>query len=201
MAQTTKRALAASLKKLLQRKPLDKITITDIAEDCEVNRQTFYYHFQDIYDLIEWIYINDADKALDGNKTYETWQQGFYQIFEYVLENKAFVSNTYHSVSREHLERFLYHETYRLILGVVQEKAADMHIREEDMAFIADFYKFAFVGLMLDWVGKGMKEDPENIISRLSLLIEGNITNALDRFRTDHSGETLPDLEQKQTIV
>lgn len=62
MSQTTKRALAASLKKLLSDKPLDKITVTDIAEDCGVNRQTFYYHFQDIYDLVEWIYTSEAHR-------------------------------------------------------------------------------------------------------------------------------------------
>lgn len=54
MSQTTKRALAQSLKKLLQTKPLSKITINDIAEDCGVSRMTFYYHFADIYDLVEW---------------------------------------------------------------------------------------------------------------------------------------------------
>ena len=56
MAEITKRALAASLKKLVGRMPLDKVTVTDIAEDCGVNRQTFYYHFLDICDLVEWIY-------------------------------------------------------------------------------------------------------------------------------------------------
>ena len=57
MAQTTKRALEASLKKLLLRKPLNKITINDITEDCGVNRMTFYYHFKDIYDLVDWMAI------------------------------------------------------------------------------------------------------------------------------------------------
>ena len=61
MSQTTKRALAQSLKHLMEQKPLEKITVVDISEDCGVNRQTFYYHFQDIYDLIEWIYINEKN--------------------------------------------------------------------------------------------------------------------------------------------
>ncbi|WP_281550141.1 TetR family transcriptional regulator, partial [Murimonas intestini] len=90
MSQTTKRALAASLKKLLLEKPLDKITVIDIVEDCEVNRQTFYYHFKDIFDLIEWMCLDEASKALNGKKTYETWQQGFLQIFNAVLMNKPF---------------------------------------------------------------------------------------------------------------
>lgn len=186
MSQTTKKALAASLKKLLIGKSLEKITIVDIAEDCEVNRQTFYYHFQDIYDLVEWIYTSEATKALDGKKTYDTWQQGFLQIFEYVLANKAFIINSYHSISREHLESYLYNETYNLLIGVIEEKAMGMPLRDDDKAFIADFYKFAFVGLMLEWVRTGMKEKPAVIIDRLSILIGGNITEALEKFRTDH---------------
>ena len=70
VSQLTKRALAASLKKLLAQKPLSKITIADITEDCGVSRMTFYYHFQDIYDLVEWACFEDASRALDGKKTY-----------------------------------------------------------------------------------------------------------------------------------
>lgn len=184
MSQTTKKALAFSLKKLLKNKPLEKITVTDITEDCEVNRQTFYYHFKDIYDLVEWIYTSEATKALDGNKTAATWQQGFLQIFEYVQENKAFVRNTYHSVNREHLETYLYNETYNLLIGVLEEFAVGMSVREEDKSFIAHFYKYAFVGLMLDWIGKGMKEDPKNIMERVSILMQGDFKEALDKFKT-----------------
>jgi probable dihydroxyacetone kinase regulator len=186
MAQTTKKALAASLKKLLSEKSMDKITVVDIVEDCEVNRQTFYYHFKDIYDLVEWIYTNEASKALGDKKTYDTWQQGFMQIFKYVQENKAFVINTYHSINREHLEHYLYNETYNLLIGVIEEKAAGMTIEQEDEAFIAHFYKFAFVGLMLEWIGKGMKEDPSAIIEKVNILLHGNIVKALENFRTDN---------------
>lgn len=188
MSQTTKRALAASLKSLLLKKPLDKKTVVDITQDCEVNRQTFYYHFKDIYDLIEWICIDEAAKALDGKKTYDTWQQGFLQIFDAVLDNKPFIMNVYHSVSREQVERYLYNVTYQLLINVVEEKAAGMCVRAEDKQFIADFYKFAFVGLLLDWIRKGMKEKPEQIVEKLSILIEGDFTRALNKYRTDSFG-------------
>ena len=72
MSQVTKRALEQSLKNLLLKKPLTKITINDIAEDCGINRMTFYYHFKDIYDLVEWSCLEDARRALDEKKTYET---------------------------------------------------------------------------------------------------------------------------------
>lgn len=185
MAQKTKRAFAESLKKLLSQKPLDKIKIADITEDCEVNRQTFYYHFKDIYDLLEWIYTNEATKVVGDKKTYDTWQEGFYEVFEYILKNKEFVLNTYNSVSREYLERYLYSETYYLLLEVVKEKSKNMSVRDKDKEFIADFYKFAFVGLVIDWIRRGMKEEPKEIINRLNTLISGNIEIALQRYRND----------------
>ena len=188
MSQTTKRALAASLKKLLLQKPLDKITVIDIVEDCEVNRQTFYYHFKDIFDLIEWMCLDEASKALNGQKTYDTWQQGFLQIFHAVQQNKPFIMNVYHSVSREQVELYLHEVTYDLMIGVIEEQARGMSVRDEDKRFIADFYKFAFVGLMLDWIRKGMKQDPKEIVEHLSVLIQGDITRALNKYRIDSFG-------------
>lgn len=101
MSQTTKKALEGSLKHLLLEKPLDKITISDIAEDCGINRMTFYYHFKDIYDLVEWSCYEDAAHALAGHKTYDTWQQGFLEIFKAVKANKLFITNVYQCVSAD----------------------------------------------------------------------------------------------------
>ena len=179
MSELTKRALEQSLKNLLLQKPLNKITISDIADDCGINRMTFYYHFKDIYDLVEWSCQEDAAKALAGKKTYETWQQGFEQIFEAVLANKPFIMNVYHSVSREQVENYLYQLTYDLLEGVVEEQAAGMSVRPEDKAFIANVYKYAFVGLMLDWIKHDMKGEPKQIIDRLDLVLHGSITAAL----------------------
>lgn len=182
MSQMTKRALEASLKNLLLKKPLDKITIKDIAEDCGINRMTFYYHFKDIYDLIEWSCEEDAKKALEGKKTYATWQQGFLQIFEAVEQNKPFIMNVYHSISREQVENYLYSVTYDLLIGVVEEQAANRNVRDEDKKFIADFYKYGFVGLMLGWIKDGMRQNPEDIIERLGILIHGDIMRALIKY-------------------
>ena len=192
MSQITKRALAESLKKLLLEKPLDRITVSDITEDCGVSRMTFYYHFKDVYDLIEWTWLQEAERALDGQKTYDTWQQGFLQIFQLVQENRAFVMNLYHSISREQVERYLYRLTYQLLIGVVEEKSAGLSVRDEDKKFIADFYKYAFVGLMLDWIRGGMKGEPQVLIDRLSVLIRGDVEKALNHYRADQMKQSGP---------
>lgn len=182
MSQSTKLALENALKTLLLKKSLDKITINDLTKECGLNRMTFYYHFKDIYDLVEWACVEDAAKALDGNKTYNTWQQGFLQIFEAVLENKPFIMNVYHCVSREQVERYLYEVTYSLLIDVVEEQAQGMNVKADEKKFIADFFKYAFVGVMLDWIKNSMKENPERIINRIDTLIRGDIISALSNY-------------------
>ena len=185
MSQVTKRALVASLKNQLLKKPLDKVTISDITDDCGISRMTFYYHFKDIYDLIEWAFEEEASRILEGKKDYDTWQQGYLRIFEDLNANKPFIMNVYRSISREKVENYLYRLTYDLLDGVVEEKAGGLSVRPEDKAFLANFYKYAFVGLMLDWIRKGRKEDPNAIMRDLSLLLQGNMRAALERYRTD----------------
>ena len=140
MSNTTKQALEASLKKVMLQKPLDKITISDITLDCGISRMAFYYHFKDIYDLVEWSCLEDAKRALQGKKTYD------------------------------------------LLKAVVEEKTAGMQIREEQKEFIANFYKYSFVGIMLDWIKQGMKEDYSEIVDNMALTLHGSITNSVQNF-------------------
>lgn len=183
MSEVTKRALEQSLKNLLLKKPLNKITINDIAEDCGINRMTFYYHFKDIYDLVEWSCLEDARKALDKNKTYDTWQQGFLQLFEEVLENKQFVMNVYRCVHQEQVEKYLKPPVDSLLLDVINERSAGMTMRDEDKSYIAQIFSYIFIGLMLDWIKDDMREDPKMIVNRLAMLIKGSLSSIFERYR------------------
>lgn len=182
MSQTTKRALEQALKNLLLKKPLNKITINDITEECGVNRMTFYYHFKDIYDFVEWICLENARRALEENKSYETWQQGFLQIFEVVKENKLFVMNVYRCVHQEQVERYLQPLVDNLVLNIINEETNSKLVRDEDKKFIAQVYGYVFIGLMLDWIKADMREEPEQIVNRLAVLIKGSIAEAVSRF-------------------
>ena len=179
---STKLALEASLKNLLLKKPVDKITITDLTNDCGITRMAFYYHFKDIYDLVEWSCYEDASKALHGKKTYETWQEGLMQIFEAVMENKPFIMNVYHALSREQIENYLFRLTCDLIMNVIKECSKGMNITVSEQSFIADFYKYSFVGVMLDWIKKGMKENYHEIVNDICITMSGNIKNSLQNF-------------------
>lgn len=182
---TTKIAIAFAFKELLLERPLNKITINDITEKCEINRQTFYYHFHDILELTEWICEQDAERALKENRTYDTWQEGFLAIFHMIKRDQAFIVNIYHNVPKDYLYRYLYKVTYKLLYDVLEEQSAGMVIREEDKAFIANFYKYGFVGLVSEWIDSGMKEDPKMIIERLNSLIQGSFHHALNNAKVN----------------
>lgn len=175
---TTKKAIAYTFKDLLKEKPFNKITINDISNRCDINRQTFYYHFKDIRDLVEWICISEVDNLLDKKEEYEKWEDKFLLIFNIMKEEEVFVKNIYHSVSVEVLRSNLYRLVYPIIYSEIVEKSKGKNLREEDKKFITDFYKYSFVSIVLDWIDKGMYEDANLIVSKVSNLITGTINHA-----------------------
>lgn len=179
MSQFTKKAIIDSFVKLLNQNTLDKITVKDIVDDCGVNRNTFYYYFQDIYGLLDELFMSEAQKVIDEEKIYDTWQEAFIQSAKFAFENKTAIYHVYTSISREKLERYLYRIAENLMMGFVEKEAETLPVKEEDVRFIANFYKFAVVGLILDWIQNGMEENPKLIVSKIGILFEGNIRASL----------------------
>lgn len=186
MSQATKNALSASLIKLMSQHTLDKITVSDVTSDCGVNRQTFYYHFKDIYDLVEWTYSNAAEKLLNGKNTYATWQDGCKALLEKLVENKSFVMNTYNSISRDALERAVVGQLIILIRRITDELSARMSVSEEDKNLITRFFVFGFIGMMIEWLDNGMKTSPDEFVENINRVVSGDISSALVRCRTDN---------------
>ena len=191
VAQTTKRALEASLKKLLLKKPLNKITINDITEDCGVNRMTFYYHFKDIYDLVDWILVEDATEALEGRQNFETWSEALLDALQRIQDNRVLVLNVYRSVSREQVEQYLYKMLDPLLRMFVERE--NIPVQEEDKQFIIDFYKYALVGMVLEWIRRDMKTEPAIMAERLNTMMQGDLKRALLRFSTDGRASKIDD--------
>lgn len=121
MSEITKRAFASSLKKMLAKRPLEKIRVIDITEDCGVNRQTFYYHFKDIYDLLEWIFANEVVKKIEKETTIKNWQENFKYVLDYMLENKKFIIKTYNSLSRKTLLDFLFKQYNTIFIDIIND--------------------------------------------------------------------------------
>lgn len=181
MSQITKKALAESLKSLLEKTALDKITVKDVVEDCEVNRQTFYYHFHDIYDLVDWIFTQETIKALDGKSDAVTWKDGFVRILAAMRANKNIIDNTVRSIDREQLENFMCAFARKILMGVIEDMSEGLCVPPEKKESLADFYKYPFVGTMLDWLRAGMKKEPQQLVDEVADIMEGTLKLNLEK--------------------
>lgn len=179
MAPSTKQALANSLKKLLQKKFLDDITVKELVEDCEVNRQTFYYHFQDIYDLLRWFLERETQQTLQGARD---WQDGLRLAFRYVQENHVIVFHIFRSGGREHIDCQFFTLSHALVEKLLDLYAGDLSLTEKDRSFLSDFYMYAISGILMRWISEDMKEDPEFLVGRLTRLLEPEIRRAAEGF-------------------
>jgi AcrR family transcriptional regulator len=185
--QFTKKAIIDSFIKLLNEKALDKITIKDIVEDCGINRNTFYYHFEDIHALVIHILSSETERVISQHQNVNSWEEGFIAAAKFALDNKRAVYHIYNSVSREELDRYLNGIAKDVMDRFVCKISAGIDAKEKDKELITNFYKCALVGMVLDWVSKGMKEDPEELIRNLGKLLEGDIATALKRSSGQHS--------------
>lgn len=182
MSVTTKRALAASLRKLLARKTIDRITVKEITDDCGVNRQTFYYHFQDVYDLMEWIFKEDVANLMGEYQETGAFKDGLKRLFAYMDRNRVLIVNAYHSLSWEHLRDAIAEVARPIIAEMVEEESKDKGISDSDKNFIVASYISWIVGLALEWVDGNMSIDYNQKIDRFFLLLNGSVGASLENF-------------------
>ena len=94
----TEHRFAEALKNMMSELPLEEISVAALTRRCKVNRQTFYYHFHDIYDLLALVFLNesipDIDKAMDS-------EQMAIAIFDYYLKNQNFIDGTLNSAGKD----------------------------------------------------------------------------------------------------
>lgn len=179
--QMTKTAMANALKKIMAKKSLEKITVREIIEDCGLNRQTFYYHFQDIYDLVKWMFEQDIIVLLKKGNRYITWDEGIRLIVSYIKDNKRICTCVLNSMGQEQLQRLFYKDVEKFMDNLVCELKGDLKVSKKYSAFISKFYTLAFAGYLVQWIKDGMKETPEEIIHLIRVTMKGNIKAALER--------------------
>lgn len=182
MLKTAKYAFADSLKKMLEEKTLEHITVTDIVQDCGTTRQAFYYHFSDIYSLLEWIYMNEAASLLKNHHDIDTWQQGYQLVLDWMQSNRQLVINTFRSIRREYLETFIYNWLFPMLYDVVEKLAAKLYVKKENKEFIARFYTLSLIAISLDWVRTGMKETSEDIVWQVEIVMKDNFARSLEKY-------------------
>ena len=166
----TKKALAQSLKELVSTKILDKITVADITDHCGVNRQTFYYHFNDKYELLSWIYNQDLFIPLTKDITFENWADKLIELFKYMKRQKSFFMNTIKSSSN-----FFSEYSNKIFAELFKKAMVDLelykHMKEKEQDIYARFFAYGLTGVIVDWAMKGMKENEDELAILLQHII------------------------------
>ena len=182
MANTTKRMLSMSLKKLLSKTTLDSITIQDITDDAEVSRKTFYYHFQDIYDLLDWTLQEDIHRLIVNEIDLDNWEESIAALFAYMQSNRLLILNAFHSLELDTLEREVFKLLSPLLHRLFFAQSGFDRLCEADQDFIVSVYGLGIAGLLLRWIGTNMLAPPEPLIRQLYRLADGSLEGIVQRF-------------------
>ena len=184
MPQRAKTAIVKSFKELLTKQSIDKITVKEICQKCEVNRQTFYYYFTDIFDIFKYVIFKEMSHDVAQNRTFETWEGGFLATMYYLKANSRMILHVYHSSFWPEAELFFAGLSNKLMLDVVDEciEKLGVSISEKNKSFIISFYRRVFNGLYIDWINEGMEDDPRILLEKLLLMISGSIPRSVTAF-------------------
>ena len=169
----TKRMLANSLKNAMKQKSFSKITVSEIIQDCGVNRKTFYYHFEDIYALLKWMFEEEAIEVVKHFDLLVDYEEAIRFIMEYVDENDYIISCAYNSIGREEMKRFFCTDFWGIITTVIDSVEVNIGsvIEPDFKEFAVKFYTEAIAGMLIDWVQQKDKHDREKVIGYFSAII------------------------------
>ena len=173
MASRTRNAIMDSCVQLLEERPISKITVKDVVEECGINRNTFYYHFQDLPTLIETIVQEEADQLIQKYATVSSLKECLEIAVEFTLKYRSAAMNIYNSGNRDIFERCLLKICEHAVTKYVEAVDSEAQVREEDKQIIIQSYKCECFGHIVNWMNEGMKEDFPKYFHRLGELREG----------------------------
>lgn len=179
--QYTRKIIREVFIKMLNEHPLNKITVKDIALACEINRNTFYYYYTDIYALLAEIFQAELQTVIDEYNDTLSWEESFIVATKFALENKTAIYHVYNSMQREELVNYIYNVSGNVMSRYVEKVSDGISAYSGDRELIASFYQCALTEMVLRWIASGMKEDPDTIIRRIGKLFDGNIELSLKR--------------------
>lgn len=184
MASFTRKAIIEAFVKLLNERPLNKITIRDIVEECGINRNTFYYHFRDVPDLIEAIVQEETDLVMRENTSVQSFDHCLEIATSFIMKNRRANLHIFNSASRDMYERQLLQICRYVVTTFLQGEFEKRGICPEDRKIVVTCYACQVFGLFIDWLENGLREDFLSELNRLCELRRGSIETALNRCRT-----------------
>ena len=179
--QYTKKKIREEFIKILNERPLNKITVKDIASACEINRNTFYYYYTDVYALLSELFQTELQTVTDEYNDTFSWEESFIVATKVALENKIAINHVYNSMQREELEDYIYNVSGHVMNRYVEKVSDGISASSGDKKLIASFYQCALTEMVLRWIASGMKEDPDTIVRRIGQLFDGHIALSLKR--------------------
>ncbi len=183
MRQTTKQAIAQAFETLLEKRGIDKITVKDIVAECGINRQTFYYHFHDVYDLMEWALAQGIGHYADQRiAPEEDWQEQVRLLFHFFYIHRVTILHGYDATNRMQYERVAVQHLAGLVRKRLETYPQAARVPEEKREFICMVYARSFAGLILEWVEAGMPDERHVHLEDYFVIIDGSMGNALDKF-------------------
>ena len=166
---------------LLDQRPLNKITIKDVVEVCGINRNTFYYHFEDIPSLIEAIVREETETVLHNHEAIESFEECLEIASRFILQHRKAALHIYNSSGRDIYQRYLMQMCRYVVESYINTKFTDFHPSEEDRDIILQLYSCQCFGLFIDWLEGGLKDDFPRRMDRLCHLRKGLIEETFRR--------------------
>lgn len=195
MPNRTKDLIKETFLNILDQTPFDKITVTDIVQTCGINRNTFYYHFQDIYHLVDEVMEDDFFNLRKEEVSYSTLKETLMAGLKKVRERKRSCYHLYRSEYREAMLRFLYRivlESTELYFEVL---ADDLQVDSESMTIVERFYAHALVGTITDWLNANMNYDLETYLNKTLDIFQDRPRRVLQHMSDKNLGCVTPEEE------
>lgn len=181
MAGFTRKAIRNSFVKLLNERPLSQITVRDIVDDCGVNRNTFYYYFQDLPHLLESIVDEEAQRIISEYPTIESVEECLNAIIGFALDNRKAVMHIYNSANRDIYEQHQWRACEHIVTIYVDSILSGRNVTEQDRKLIIDYLKCVCVGFIIGWLEDGMQSDIQSRFHRICELRQGDFENMIAR--------------------
>lgn len=162
----TKKTLSESLKKAMKKKPFQKITVSELIRDCDMNRKTFYYHFEDIYALLKWTFEQEAIEVVKQFDFLVDYEEILNFIMDYVEANDYILNCAYDSIGRDELKRFFSSDFLEIITSIIEqvENMTGKTLDKSYKVFLSHFYMEAFAGMLIDWIKNRDLQDRNLVI-------------------------------------
>lgn len=170
MANFTKKAIKESFLKLLNEKPMSRITVRDIVEDCGINRNSFYYHYQDIPALLESIVEEATAETIARYPRINSLEECFQAVFSFAVKNKRAVYHIFHSVNRDVFDRELLKLCSYAVTTYIDTAFPEHHLDEAERARVIRFIQCEFFGLIIEWLNGGMRSDAVEDLHHIAAL-------------------------------